>query len=894
MSEEDTRERPPSNPEPLFRPRSSKTPGMSKAKKRRRSDSALTPKEAFASSLDEEEEGGRPVPNSNSISALQGAVMAFFLSLPSIPPLLWMGGFAPASHAPLVLLLLAGSVSAARGLLRTSPARMCSSDLEHRKNPQLYATAGRAAPAAKRKPRSKPEVLAPAGGWAQARAAVASGADAIYFGVRESFNARARAENFGIDELPELMGFLHSHGVKGFCTVNVLLFDEELHEAESLVRALAAAGIDALIVQDPAVLMLARRIAEWLPLHASTQMSITSAEGAEFVTDGFGCSRVVVGRELSVREISRVAERTDAEVEAFVHGALCVSYSGQCLSSESWGGRSANRGQCAQACRLPYGLLVNGSLAELGDVQYLLSPQDLMAIDLVPELIDAGVACFKIEGRLKGPEYVALTTRAYRAAVDAAWEATERREDESSPDATAPFESDPARAPSGRLSSEEREALVAPLRQVFARGQDAKHDGLTPGFLEGVRHQRLVRGRAPGHRGVLVGEVTDVRPTKSEVVVRVSAGLKRGDGVVFDGGRRGMREDKEEGGPVFALRDALSGEEIEPRDEARSAGRTVVMSFRRGALDLSRVHAGDIVWRTKDHALEAATRSMLRRQFGGAGASAQTSAQGAPPLEELPAAHALASDGVPPLGSSRVRAVASGSLGSPLQLRLTDADGVSVVAQSDVPLEVAQRAPLTSAALRKAIGTLRDSELVLEGVEERFGTPSDESENPGQRLGSSLDELSAIAAGLFLPAGEVKATRRRAAVALLEARKTAAAEAKAQREHAIEEGDALSALLREYGCMERRARRRRPRGGSTVAEGGRNAEWRGEEPLPAKLSVLCRSAEQAAAAAESGLVDEVGLDFLEVHGPYIVAGRPADRRHFTANGRGNTGAIGRP
>lgn len=230
-------------------------------------------------------------------------------------PVLWL----PAVHA-----VAAGM--GVRSIARVAPARMSvaisDDNVEQRKNPALYsATAAvrtdgpASSPPRMRRPAGKPEVLAPAGGWAQARAAVANGADAIYFGVRESFNARARAENFAIDELPELMSFLHSHGVKGFCAVNVLIFDEELREAESLIRALAASGVDALIVQDPAVLLLARRVAEWLPLHASTQMSITSAEGAEFAAHSFGCSRVVVGRELSVREIARVAERTDAEVE---------------------------------------------------------------------------------------------------------------------------------------------------------------------------------------------------------------------------------------------------------------------------------------------------------------------------------------------------------------------------------------------------------------------------------------------------------------------------------------------------------------------------------------------------------------------------------------------------
>ena len=142
---------------------------------------------------------------------------------------------------------------------------------------------------------------------------------------------------------------------------------------------------------------LISRVAPSLPIHGSTQMSITSPEGAQFALQR-GVSRVVVGRELSVRDISKVSAGSSAEVEAFVHGALCVSYSGQCFSSEAWGGRSANRGQCAQACRLPYGLIVNGVIEELGDVQYLLSPQDLAAVELVPELIQAGVGCFKIEG----------------------------------------------------------------------------------------------------------------------------------------------------------------------------------------------------------------------------------------------------------------------------------------------------------------------------------------------------------------------------------------------------------------------------------------------------------------------------------------------------------------
>jgi collagenase-like PrtC family protease len=164
------------------------------------------------------------------------------------------------------------------------------------------------------------------------------------------------------------------------------------------------------IVQDIGAVQLIKSIAPNLKIHGSTQMSITSTEGARFAQE-LGVERVVLGRELSLREISAVREGFGHEIEVFVHGALCVSYSGQCFSSEAWGGRSANRGQCAQACRLPYQMILNGEPQDLGDIKYLLSPQDLMAVEVVPDLIAAGVTCFKIEGRLKGPEYVALTTQ---------------------------------------------------------------------------------------------------------------------------------------------------------------------------------------------------------------------------------------------------------------------------------------------------------------------------------------------------------------------------------------------------------------------------------------------------------------------------------------------------
>ena len=184
---------------------------------------------------------------------------------------------------------------------------------------------------------TKPEVLSPAGGWPQLIAACSNGADAVYFGLQEGFNARVRASNFGIDDVERVMIYLHDRGVKGYVVVNILVFDEEMMKLEPLIRRLASAGVDALIMQDIGAVELVRKIAPNLPVHGSTQMSITDSHGADFATHTLGIDRVVVGRELSLKEITSIALKSEAEVEAFVHGALCVSYSGQCFSSEAWG-----------------------------------------------------------------------------------------------------------------------------------------------------------------------------------------------------------------------------------------------------------------------------------------------------------------------------------------------------------------------------------------------------------------------------------------------------------------------------------------------------------------------------------------------------------------------------
>ncbi len=451
-------------------------------------------------------------------------------------------------------------------------------------------------------PSQAPELLAPAGNWDCARAAVANGADAIYFGLNSGFNARARAANFEAGDLPELMAFLHRHGVCGYVTLNTLVFSNELEEVESLVRAVAAAGVDAVLVQDLGLVRLIRRICPDLPIHASTQMTMTSAECIAIAHE-LGVERVVLARELSVREIAAIHANSSMPLEVFVHGALCVAYSGQCLTSESLGGRSANRGQCAQACRLPYELVCDGQDVELGEQKYLLSPQDLAAYALVPELIAAGCVSLKIEGRLKTPEYVANITRHYRQAIDAAM-------------AGQPVAFTPRQVEEMELS--------------FSRG-------FSHGWLEGCDHKALVPATSSAKRGVAVGVVAGVK--RGRVEVRLHGRIKAGDGVVFDGDRAAGEE---QGGRVFCLyRDGRRVQE-DVDDGA------VQLEFQHGAVDLSRLRPGRRVWKTDDPALTRKLQHSYAGEIQGRKTSLRVRATAAvgEPLRIVAEA-----DGLPPVRS---------------------------------------------------------------------------------------------------------------------------------------------------------------------------------------------------------------------------------------------------
>ena len=394
----------------------------------------------------------------------------------------------------------------------------------------------------------KPELLAPAGDWECLKAAVTAGADAVYFGL-PAFNARLRAENFTEADLPLVMDYLHARGRRGYLTLNVLIFPSELTEAERLLRWVGESKVDAIIVQDLALVRLAREICPQVEIHASTQMTLTSPEGVAFARRQ-GISLAVLARELSLRELAKFPSHTQVSglpLEVFVHGALCVAYSGQCLTSEVLGRRSANRGECAQACRLPYSLEVDGQPKDLGDRAYLLSPQDLAAVDEIPELIKLGLHSFKIEGRLKSADYITAVTSVYRKAIDRA------------------LANHPAHA-----SQEDKYRL----EMTFSRG-------LFSGWFHGVDHQQLVHARFGKKRGPFAGKIARTGPDWIELEEMLTP-LHPGDGVVID---RGTDTDKEPGGFLFGVK-----------------GNRLL--FRHGSLPANTAKTGDRVWKTKDPQLE--------------------------------------------------------------------------------------------------------------------------------------------------------------------------------------------------------------------------------------------------------------------------------------------------
>lgn len=340
------------------------------------------------------------------------------------------------------------------------------------------------------------ELLAPAGSRASLEAAVKAGADAVYL-AGQQFGARRSATNFSEEELLEVIDYCHLRGVKVYMTVNTLLKQAELAELGDYLEPFYQGGLDAFIVQDLGVFSYLRARFKDIHLHCSTQMTLASSEDVRALLD-LGANRVVMPRELHINDIKRIYEETGAEIEAFVHGALCVSVSGQCLMSSLIGGRSGNRGSCAQSCRQPYQMWTDASgkmekvSSSSGD--YLLSPRDLMTLDQMKQLIDNGVHSLKIEGRMKGPEYTFAVTRAYRMAIDALIKGSEA----------------------------DLEAAKQEIERVFNRD-------FTQGLVLGTSNKAYISQESPGNRGVVAAEVLRYDSWQNEVELKLLSDITKGD-----------------------------------------------------------------------------------------------------------------------------------------------------------------------------------------------------------------------------------------------------------------------------------------------------------------------------------------------------------------------------
>lgn len=402
------------------------------------------------------------------------------------------------------------------------------------------------------------ELLAPVADFETCLAAVHNGADAIYVGA-PFWNARGRSPDLSLKDLQEIIEFCRLQGVRTLLAMNVLVFEQELRALGDYLNKLLALQPDALIIQDIGLAQLIRQLCPQQALHASTQMTLASAEAIRAL-EPLHLRRVVLARELDLHDLQTIRSQSNMELEVFVHGALCVSYSGQCLTSESFGGRSANRGQCAQSCRLPYRLWVDGVERDLEGREYLFSPQDLNALPVIHELVSLGIDAFKIEGRLKSPEYVAAVTRAYRRAID-----------------------------TGHWDSKD----VQILESIYSRG-------FFTGWLQGTNHQQLVGGFYSSHQGTQLGTVSKLIKQKNvwQILVRTDHEyeIEPGDGVVMTPPGVTSTEENSLGGRVY-----------EVTQESKNLLR---LGFSH-QLNLKDIGPGYSVWKNDSPALE----KELRRSF---------------------------------------------------------------------------------------------------------------------------------------------------------------------------------------------------------------------------------------------------------------------------------------
>ena len=323
-----------------------------------------------------------------------------------------------------------------------------------------------------------------------------NGADAVYLGTSD-FNARNSAKNFTLEDLRNAIDYAHIRNTKLYLTLNTLILNSEINDVFKIAKSAYEYGIDGIIVQDLGLAKLLIENFPELPIHASTQMTVTNLNGVISLKN-LGFKRVVLARELSLNDIRYICENSDIDIECFVHGALCISYSGQCLFSSMIGARSGNRGKCAQACRLPYELLKNEETVDKG---YLLSPRDLCSLELLPDLIEAGIHSLKIEGRMKAPEYVATVTRIYRKYIDMVLDGKEFKIDSKD---------------------------IKDLKQVFNRG------GFSTGHFDDKANKELIFKDKPNNMGIYIGNVSNYNTTKGHVSINLAEPLGIGDTISFE------------------------------------------------------------------------------------------------------------------------------------------------------------------------------------------------------------------------------------------------------------------------------------------------------------------------------------------------------------------------
>jgi putative protease len=353
------------------------------------------------------------------------------------------------------------------------------------------------------------ELLAPAGNWDAFVAAVENGADAVYLGGK-LFNARHQAGNFDEEQLKKALDYAHNRDTKIYLTMNTIISQDEMEEALDFAQECYLMGIDGIIVQDIGFARLTRKILPKLSLHASTQMTIYNLEAVK-ILEQLGFKRVVLARELSLEEISYISKNTNLEIEVFIHGALCISYSGQCLMSSMIGGRSGNRGKCAQPCRLPYSIYSNKMSASLNyhkdydeNCKYLLSPKDLSTIHILDSIIKSGVKSLKIEGRMKTPEYVATVVGIYRKYLDRILEDGHKEKQEN-------------------YIAEDRD--VKDLTQIFNRG------GFSEGYLGGKIGRDMISHEKPKNWGIFIGKIISYNNKNRTIKLRLEDSLSTGDGI---------------------------------------------------------------------------------------------------------------------------------------------------------------------------------------------------------------------------------------------------------------------------------------------------------------------------------------------------------------------------